>query len=153
MFFGTYFHKKDSKNRIRIPSKFSDKLGHSYFIGRSSVDGAIAVYGEKEFVATNGYKRSPFNSPAEKAWTIYSSSFFYVSEDGEGRLLLTEGILRKLCPDGLEKDIVSIGVGDHINIMSKSTYDALNDDMSFEDALKILDEDYEKHAQQSGGNN
>lgn len=142
MFFGTYFHQMDSKNRIRIPSKFSKELGTNYVIGRSAMENTLSIYTIEGFKKISEKKHSPFNRAAEKAYTLFFGSYFDVTEDGQGRLLITEAVKKMV---NLEKDIVFVGAEDHVNLMSKSTYDALNADLSYEEALAILDSEYEKH--------
>lgn len=144
MFFGTYFHQMDAKNRIRIPSKFSKELGESCFIGRSAMGNALAIYTPEAFAKISKKNHSPFNASAESAYTKFFSTYFNVNEDGHGRMLINETLIKL---GHLEKDVVFIGADDHINLMSKSAYDALNDEMSYEDALAILDAEYEKHLQ------
>lgn len=142
MFFGTYFHQMDSKNRIRIPSRFSKELGTTYVIGRSAMENTLAIYPLEAFKKISQKKHSPFNRQAEMAYTLFFGSYFEVTEDGQGRLQITEAI-KKFAP--LEKDIVFVGAEDHINLMSKSQYDSLSQSLSYDDALAILDEQYEKH--------
>lgn len=141
MFFGTYFHQMDAKNRIRIPSRFSKELGTNYVIGRSAMGDALAIYTLEGFKKISEKKHSPFNKKAEMAYTLVFGSYFEVNEDTQGRLQITENI-KKLC--NLEKEIVFVGAEDHINLMSKSRYDALSETLSYEDALAILDAEYEK---------
>ncbi len=143
MFFGTYFHQMDAKNRIRIPSRFSKELGANYVIGRSAMDDTLAIYTLDGFKKISEKKHSPFNKKAEMAYTLFFGSYFEVSEDTQGRLQLTEAI-RKMV--NLDKEIVFVGAEDHINLMSKSRYDSLSETLSYEDALEILDSEYEKHA-------
>ncbi|MBQ3165817.1 MAG: hypothetical protein IJC01_00610 [Clostridia bacterium] len=141
VFFGTYFHQMDAKNRIRIPAKFGKDLGSTYVLGRSSIEGALAIYTADGFKRVSKKTHSPFNKQAEKAYSLFFGSYFEVSEDGQGRLQISDAI-RKLV--NLEKDVVSIGAEDHINLMSKSRYDKLMEELSFEDALSILDDEFEK---------
>lgn len=142
MFFGTYYHQMDAKSRIRIPSKFSRELGTTYVVGRSAIDNVLAIYTVEDFDRISSKKHSPFNGLAETAYSMFFGSYFEVSEDTQGRLLITENI-KKLVT--LEKDIVFVGAADHINLMSKTRYDLMQKSMSYEEALSILDAEYEKH--------
>lgn len=142
MFFGTYYHQMDAKSRIRIPSKFSRELGTTYVVGRSAIDNVLAIYTLEDFDRISAKKHSPFNVLAETAYSVFFGSYFEVSEDTQGRLLITENI-KKLVT--LEKDIVFVGAADHINLMSKTRYEKMQESMSYEEALSILDAEYEKH--------
>ena len=141
VFFGTYFHQMDAKNRIRIPAKFGKELSSKYIVGKSSIDGALAIYTLEGFQKVSKKKHSPFNAKAEMAYTLFFGSYFEVAEDGQGRLQITDAI-RKIV--NLEKDLVSIGADDHINLMSRSRFERMQEELSFEDALAILDEQSSK---------
>lgn len=142
MFFGTYYHQMDAKSRIRIPSKFSRELGTTYVIGRSAIENALAIYTLEDFTRISEKKHSPFNRAAEAAYTVFFGSYFEVTEDTQGRLQINENIKKLLT---FEKDIVFVGAADHINLMNKSRYEELQNSMSYEEALTILDAEYEKH--------
>lgn len=146
MFFGTYFHQKDTKNRIRIPSRFSKELGTSYVIGRSCLDDTLVIYTNKDFERISAKTHSPFNKKAEQAYTKYFGSFFQVNEDSQGRLQLTDPIIKLV---DLGKDIVFVGAQDHINLMSKEQYDRINAEMDDEEMLDILNQEYEKSLNQN----
>lgn len=142
MFFGTYYHQMDAKSRIRIPSKFSRELGTTYVVGRSSIDNVLAIYTLEDFDRISQKKHSPFNKIAEAAYTVFFGSYFEVNEDTQGRLQITENIKRLVT---LEKDIVFVGAADHINLMSKTRYEEMQNSMTYDEALSILDAEYEKH--------
>ncbi len=141
MFFGTYFHQMDAKNRIRIPANFGKELSSRYVVGKSSIDGALAIYTLEGFQKVSKKKHSPFNAKAEMAYTLFFGSYFEVEEDAYGRLQITDAI-RKIVP--LEKELVSIGADDHINLMSRSRFERIQQELSFEEALDILDEQASK---------
>ena len=50
MFFGSYSHSLDDKNRLMIPSKMRESLSNKLFILRG-FDGAISVYEQDAFNA------------------------------------------------------------------------------------------------------
>ncbi len=149
MFFGTYFHQMDAKNRIRIPSRFKNELGTTYVVGRSAMPGALALYTIEEFTEIAKKKHSPFNKAAEMAYNVFFGSYFEVSEDTQGRLQITEAIKKIV---SLDKDIVFIGAQDHINLMSRRTFDAMNEALSYDDALEILDKEYQKNKENEQSN-
>ncbi len=149
MFFGTYFHQMDAKNRIRIPSRFKSELGTTYVVGRSAMPGALAIYTTEAFAEIAQKKHSPFDRKAEMAYNVFFGSFFEVSEDTQGRLQITEAIKKILPLDkDIDKDIVFIGAQDHINLMSRRTYDGMNEALSYDDALEILDKEYQKNKEE-----
>ncbi len=143
MFSGTYYHVKDNKNRLRIPAKFSKELGTTYMIGKSAIDDEIlSIYPLETFEEFSKNKYSPFNPKLELAATIFFGSYFEVSEDGQGRLQITDAIKQMV---ELDKDIVSVGAQTHVNLMSKKTYQRLYGKMSYAEALALLDEEYNKN--------
>lgn len=143
MFFGTYFHQIDAKNRIRIPSKFSKELGSTYVIGRSAMEGTLAIYSKEDFDRISKKHHSPFNKQLEMAYSMFFGYYFEVTEDSQGRLQLTDAIRKLFNLDKNEKDIVFVGAQDHINLMSKSKHEKMFEEMSFDTALEYLNNAYE----------
>ncbi len=144
MFFGTYFHQVDSKKRVRVPSKFGKELGSSYILGPSSIRGAIAIYKTEDYHTISQKRHSPFNRELEEAYTVFFGRYMDVTEDAQGRLFLSNDIRSFFDFNDDDKELVFVGSQDHINMMSKSCYEKMNQNMSFDKALEILDKAFEK---------
>ena len=139
MFFltGEYNHQLDAKNRIRIPAKFRTGLGkeYSFIIGSQ---GCIAVYpqavmdervaklndihsGDPKLPAANGKLLSPLDKP---------------QEDEQGRTLLPASFRQAA---KIQKEVVTIGMGNYIEIWAKEVYDKANEELSMDEALALVD--------------
>ena len=147
-FVGTFNHQIDGKNRIRIPAKFRAGLGKEYYFV-ASMEGCIRVYPEEvlsERVASLNGSRSgdPVKLLAKRK---ILSSIEKVSDDDQGRTLLSAN-LKKFA--GIEKDVITVGMSDYIEIWSKERFEgdeiwskseqqSDGDTMTIDDAFVALD--------------
>lgn len=147
-FVGTFSHQIDGKNRIRIPAKFRTGLGKEYYFV-ASMEGCIRVYPEEvlsERVAALNAIRS--GDPVKlRAKRKILSSIEKVSDDDQGRTLLSAS-LKKFA--GIEKDVVTVGMSDYLEIWSKERFEGEEiwsksestsdgDTMTIDDAFVALD--------------
>lgn len=118
MFFGEFSHQKDDNNRIRIPTPFKTELGSTFYFAKG-LDGVINVLPVKiveEQIAKLQNSISEFDEDEQEALLEYTSSVFEVNEDKHGRVRIPD-ILVEFA--GLEKDIVTVGMGNKLSIMTK----------------------------------
>ncbi len=136
-FTGTVSHQLDGKNRIRIPAKYRAKLGKDYcFMARP--DGCIGVYPketkdavvEKMSDATTGDRRKL------KAKRMLLSTIEEANEDEQGRVVLSLFFREHA---HIVKEIVTIGMGDYLEIWAKEAFEKQKEEMSFDEACEILD--------------
>ncbi len=127
MFFGTYTHAIDAKGRTSLPAKFRE---------------ALAAAGEPKIVLTqyphwravqalplSEWKRleqklmeaSPLDLRAQRNILRFYSTAHEVDLDPHGRVLVPPS-LREYA--NLVKDVVWAGMGRHIQLFDKATYDA-----------------------------
>ena len=143
MLYGEFRHQVDAKNRIRIPFRFKKELGSSYVLCKMAGD-VIGVYeasvGEKKFSFLS--EVSPFDKEAKKAILNFMSGFFYVEDDGHGRVSLPDSLVKYA---KIDKDVVSIGMGDHIELMSAATFESASDDSNADEYLDTLNKLYQQH--------
>lgn len=137
MFTGEFDHTIDIKGRMIIPSKFRTLLGENFVISKS-LDGCLSIY-EKTKWDEFEQKLNALPYTNEKA--RYLKRFILGSSviceiDKQGRVLVPKP-LRDAA--GIIQDVVTIGVGDHIEIWSKERFET---DESFND-YKKLSEDME----------
>lgn len=127
MFFGTFSHAIDAKGRTSLPAKFRE---------------ALAAAGEPKIVLTqypywkaiqalplSEWRRleerlmqaSPLDPRAQRNILRFYSTAHEVDLDPHGRVLIPPA-LREYA--GLSKDVVWAGMGRHVQLFDKATYDA-----------------------------
>ena len=136
MLFGEYDHQVDAKNRIRIPSKFKSVVGNDYVFVKGT-NKCISIYPFKVFEARYGQYAnvSVFDAEGQLALTEVLSSCFPSSEDGQGRVVIPEK-LRIYA--GIEKDVVSIGMGDHIDMYSLEERNNIRSNKTYGEIVSVL---------------
>ncbi len=136
MFFGEYSHALDEKGRIRIPSKL--KVGLGEYVATKGVDNCIYIfsksYFENEFLESIN-KVSAYSLTGQNAVRAILSSTFEIEEDAQGRFVIPAS-LREFA--GITKNVVSVGVGKRIEIWDEQTWKDYNNQTSFVDAVKEL---------------
>lgn len=121
MLLGEFNHSIDEKGRLIIPAKLRDDLGENFVIC-NGLEGCLFVYSQEEwgkFVAE--LETLPRMS---KDARIYKRYFFGSASEGtfdkQGRVLVPTP-LRKSA--NLEKDVVLVGVQDHVEIWDKTLWE------------------------------
>ena len=136
-FIGTYNHSLDEKNRVILPSKLRerDKLGKKVYI-TLGLDKCLALYPEETFyqIATNLSRASSLQDDNRGYKRTFFSNSYECEIDGHGRIQLA----RELCDKcSIKKDVVIIGVDDHVEIWDKTQYQSVSE---------INDSNYEANA-------
>ncbi len=136
MLFGEYEHQVDAKNRIRIPSRFKTAIGKDY-VFMKGVNKCISIYPSKVFEARYGQftNVSVFDAEGQRALTEIYSNCFQGQEDGQGRVVIPEK-LRAYA--GIDKDVVSIGLGDHVDLYSAEERNNIRTEKSYGDIVSVL---------------
>lgn len=141
MFFGTYFHTLDSKGRLVIPSKLRDEAGSRIYILKG-FDGALAIYKASEFDRLiEEINDLPFNKKNSRAYLrVQLASACELEVDRQGRVQLPAQLLLRY---GIGKEVIVIGVGDHMEVWDKAAYDIYEKsvDSNFETIAESLEED------------
>ena len=138
MFFGYYTHSLDTKGRIVIPSKMRDEAGSKIYIMKG-YDGALSIYKASTFEKfLEDSQNLPFNKRNSRAYLrIQFGSACELDVDKQGRVQIPSQLLTRY---NIGKDLVILGVGDHIEVWDKSAYEAYeqaaNDD--FEEIAENL---------------
>lgn len=121
MFFGSFEHSLDDKNRLLIPSRLRGELGAKLFIMKG-YEGSLAIYPEAKF--ENYLKKLeslPFESKLSRdIERISLSSVFELDIDKVNRIQIPTALINKF---KITKDVVVVGVIDHIEVWSKSKWD------------------------------
>jgi MraZ protein len=137
-FIGTYNHSLDEKNRITMPSRLRDKLGATVYI-TLGLDKCLAVYPEETFIqiASNLSKASSLQNDNRGYKRTFFANSYECDIDKQGRVQLSKELCEKC---SVKKDVVVIGVDDHVEIWDREQYYAMseeNDQRYEENASKI----------------
>ncbi len=136
-FSGTVSHQLDAKNRIRIPAKFRNDLDDAYYFV-AGAQGCISVFPKAALEERlESLKNVRSSDPAKMlAKRKIQSSVEKVEEDAQGRTLLS-AFLRNHAK--INKDVVTVGMGDYLEIWSKEAFEKYSGEMSFDDAYALID--------------
>ena len=136
MLFGEYEHQVDAKNRIRIPSRFKNFIGQNYVFVKGP-NKCISIFPESVFNERYGKfsNVSIFDAEGQKALMEVYSSVYTAQEDGQGRVVIPEK-LRNYAE--IDKDVVSIGMGDHVDLFSLDIRNSYREEKSYSEAISVL---------------
>lgn len=137
MFVGNAKHQMDEKCRIRIPTKFRDELGSKPFVIQGP-NHCLCVYPEeiakaKFFEKFSNVEFSDDDGIRTIRQLFYSAVF--LEEDKQGRMSLTKDLVSYA---QLEKDLVTIGAIDHVEIWSEKNLEEYMKGSSFEKSMEYL---------------
>ena len=126
MLIGTYRHSLDSKNRMRIPSKFKGELGANCIITKGT-GSSLMLFSGDGFQSL--YERlsgiSIFDEEAQKPVRKFLSSAFEAEEDAQGRILLPKELVKHA---EITKNVVFVGIGNRVEIWAEEVWDKMQDD-------------------------
>ena len=131
MFIGEYQHSLDSKNRIVVPSKLREGLGEKFIISKG-LDGCLYAYPIDEWQKfEEKLKNLPLTNRDARAFVrFFVAGATEVETDKQGRGLITAN-LREYA--GIEKEIVTIGALNKVEIWSKEKWESYNEsDIDFD---------------------
>lgn len=124
MLIGEYQHNIDAKGRIIIPSKLREGLGEKFYIVRG-IDKCLFIYPESRWIEIlEKIKTLPWTLEEVRRFSRkFASTAGECEADNQGRILIPQK-LREYA--GLEKQVVSIGVIDRVEIWSKNNWESYN---------------------------
>ena len=129
MFMGEYNHTVDTKGRLIVPSKFREQLGDEFVVTKG-LDGCLFVYSKSEWEnIEEKFRNVPLTTKdARKFARFFLAGAASCEVDKQGRILLPV-VLREYA--GIEKDVVSVGVFNRVEIWDKDKWQESNsyDDM------------------------
>ena len=137
MLIGEYKHQLDEKNRLRIPAKLKSKLG-SNCIAMKGTNGCIFIFSQEEMEQTLNAKLRELplgDLKAQKSLRTLFSSGYEIEEDAQGRFVLP-GYLKEYAK--IKKGIVSVGVGNRVEIWSQEAWEEYNGDVDFDAVMGDL---------------
>lgn len=121
MFFGSYNHTLDEKGRLMIPRKMREQVGGVLYI-MQGYDGSLSLYTETRYQAlVEEYSRLSFNQSKVRDYLrLQFASTFEIEVDKLGRIQLPTALLSKF---NISRDVMVLGIGDHIEIWDKTKYE------------------------------
>ncbi|MDU6340357.1 MAG: division/cell wall cluster transcriptional repressor MraZ [Clostridium sp.] len=131
MFIGEYQHSLDTKNRIVVPSKLREGLGEKFIISKG-LDGCLYAYPIDEWQKfEEKLKNLPLTNRDARAFVrFFVAGATEVETDKQGRGLIPAN-LREYA--GIEKEIVTIGALNKVEIWSKEKWESYNEsDIDFD---------------------
>lgn len=139
MFTGMFEHQLDDKNRLRIPSKFKKGLtgelgdqSYCFFRGKNQ---CICVMAEEELNEMLSSLASEGLSESSKITRAIFGSICTAEEDAQGRVVLPS-MLRMMA--GIKKDVITLGVGNRLEIWSAERYLEYMSDIDYDAELEKL---------------
>ena len=139
MFMGQFEHTIDTKGRAIVPVKYREELGEE-FVVTWGADGCLYLYPQTEWqVFAEKLQKLPSSKKNRMIQRQFLARAQEVALDKQGRILIPAG-LRTIA--NLEKELVFIGMMNHVEIWDKSTLEAQDveeDDFSMEDAMEELE--------------
>ena len=125
MFMGQYVHSIDAKGRVIVPSKFREGLGLR-FVATAGNDNCLNLYTMEEWdkleAKLNALPSS--NKIARMYVRKITSNATECEPDNNGRVLIPQNLKDYA---GISKEIISIGVNDHVEIWDKAAWDKYNE--------------------------
>ncbi len=136
MFLGCFEHSIDSKNRLRLPSKFKKDFASEMVLLKGN--GACVFILPKEqfdFVFKKATELPLFDEDAQRPLRLLFSSASVLEEDNQGRFLLPSSLKSHA---KIIKNVVFVGAGQRLELWSKENWDAYSAISNFDEILKEL---------------
>jgi transcriptional regulator MraZ len=130
---GEYDHTIDGKGRMIVPSKFREALSGEFVI-TLGLDGCLFIYPMNEWENfIEELKKLPGSKEGRKIQRYFMAGAVSCEMDKQGRVLIPNKLREQA---DLEKEIVSVGVINKIEIWSKNRWDSNN---NYEDMDQIAE--------------
>lgn len=128
LFVGQFRHALDAKSRLFIPAKYRSDLGTSFYVTRKT-EACLAIYPEESWIKlTDKLNGLPDSVVGPIKQFLYSKTVL-ATPDSQGRIILPPELLDYA---HIEKNIVIIGVGDHLQIWSEPLWEEKDQSLSGE---------------------
>lgn len=130
MWYGTYIHTLDAKDRFILPAKFREKikeLGSNRFYLTRGLDGCLFLFGYDVWKELEDKLKSlSFTKQQSRSFNrFYFSGASEIEIDAQGRVTLPH-YLKEFAE--ISKDIVIIGVADRIEVWDQKRWEKFNED-------------------------
>ena len=139
MYFGSFIHNLDEKGRLMIPRKMREELGTKVYIMKG-FEGSLSLYNEERYQKlAEEFSRLSFNQSKVRDYLrIQFASTYEMDVDKLGRVQLPTALLTKY---GISKEVIVLGIGDHIEVWDKVKYDEYENSIKdeFENIAETID--------------
>ncbi|MCL2699052.1 MAG: division/cell wall cluster transcriptional repressor MraZ [Defluviitaleaceae bacterium] len=124
MFLGEYQHSVDTKGRIIMPSKFREQLCQTFIITKG-LDKCLLIYTQDDFnILNEKVKQLPVTDEGVRRFVRFFFGGAAECEcDAQGRANIPQN-LREYA--GIQKDVISIGVSNRIEMWSRDGWESYN---------------------------
>lgn len=121
MFFGSYSHNLDDKNRLVIPSKMRGIIGEKLYILKG-YDGCLSLYTENDFQNyLSQLSKLPFGEKLSRdVERIALSTVSELEVDKASRVQIPTALVNKY---KISHEVMVVGMLDHIEVWSKQKWD------------------------------
>jgi MraZ protein len=121
-FRGHYEHSLDAKNRLSVPARFRAAFSSGVVLAKDP-ETCVAVWTPETHEsiidrALGGL--NPMGSEYRKLSRFYQGNSFEAELDGTGRVTLPSQLLGHA---SIEKDVVVVGVGDHLEVWARERWE------------------------------
>ena len=129
-FRGEHYHGLDEKGRVIMPLKFRNALGNSFVITKG-VGPCLSVYKEADFdkIEADLNKQPSLDPHVLRMKRLLCGPAVDTDTDNQGRVALP-GNLRQWA--GIDTEVVVVGMGEKIEIWSRTGWIALNESLDDE---------------------
>ena len=117
-FLGEYQHALDAKGRFILPARLRDQLGDVACV-TSDDDGCLALWRPEEFEVKASEIRDRARQGERDVQRAFFAGAMEASPDKQGRVAISQA-LRDFA--GLERDVVVVGLFDHIEIWDAAAW-------------------------------
>lgn len=139
MFFGTFEHVLDNKNRLVIPGRIVKSLKSSKLFIMKGYEGTLSIFPNEEFDKYLAKLQSfPYeNKSSRDVLRIALSSVYELELDKSNRVQIPTSLVNKY---KISKEVVVVGVLDHIEVWSKDKWEKYlkDNEKDFEDVSERL---------------
>lgn len=137
-FYGEYKFNMDSKGRVTLPARYRDMLGEGFCVTKG-YDDCLSIYDSENWARFSARLRAyPSTSKAARfVQRTFLSGVSNPEPDKQGKILIS---LSHREYAHLSKEVIIMGVGDHIEIWDQETWDKYSNGgaMSLEEAAEEL---------------
>ncbi|MFV0519435.1 MAG: division/cell wall cluster transcriptional repressor MraZ [Lachnospirales bacterium] len=133
MFLGEYSHNIDLKGRLIVPSKIRENLSASFVVTKG-LDNCLFLYNIEDWtVLSDKIKALPVTDKSVRQFVrFFFGGACELEIDAQGRILLPNN-LREFA--GFNKEIITIGVSNRVEIWAKENYDEYSENNVFDEVL------------------
>lgn len=121
MFYGSFYHSLDEKNRCRIPARLRKQLGDGTPVIVKGQDRCLYIYSERHIKdMEEQLKNANAQQHQLKALRLFLASMYNIEEDKQKRFTLNNALKEYA---NIGKEIVFVGVNGRIELWNKEAWD------------------------------